>query len=181
MRPVLVQRPHQKAIEENVEQVRLSRFLAEINTHVPITYKIDDAVLNDIWNEKAYELLKRFNFKSLLKNFDKNIANTKIKEPSFYNHIIHINDQSMADDVFRKAKQTIVSNQNVGFYLLYEEGILYGFSLCFNQDAVYFALKGTVNEDYIARQFAELSSCCLSETSGKLITINLKEDRKSVV
>ncbi len=164
-----------KAIQEHIEQVKLSRFLAEINTHVPITYKVDDAVLNDIWNEKAYELLKRFNFKSLLKNFDKNIATIKTKEPLFYNHIIHIDNQSMADDIFKKAKETIASNQNVGFYLLYEEGILYGFSLCLNQDAVYFALKGIVREDYIAHQFAELSTCCLSETSGKLITINLKD------
>lgn len=164
-----------KAIQEHIEQVKLSRFLAEINTHVPITYKVDDAVLNDIWNEKAYELLKRFNFKSLLKNFDKNIATIKTKEPLFYNHIIHIENQSMMDDIFKKAKETIASNQNVGFYLLYEEGILYGFSLCLNQDAVYFALKGIVREDYIAHQFAELSTCCLSETSGKLITINLKD------
>lgn len=164
-----------KAIEEHIEQVQLSRFLAEINTHVPISYKIDDAVLNDIWNEKAYELLKRFNFKSLLKNFDTDITSVKTKEPLFYNHIIHIENQSMADDIFKKANDVIASNHNVGFYLLYEEGILYGFSLCFNQDCVYFALKGIVSEDYIAHQLVELSTYCLSETSGKLITINLKD------
>ena len=164
-----------KAIEEHIEQVKLSRFLAEINTHVPIEYKIDEAVLNDIWNERAYELLKRFNFKSLLKNFDTDITSVKTKEPLFYNHIIHIENQSMADDIFKKAKDVIASNHNVGFYLLYEEGILYGFSLCFNQDCVYFALKGIVSEDYIAHQLVELSTYCLSETSGKLITINLKD------
>ena len=164
-----------KAIEEHIEQVQLSRFLAEINTHVPISYKIDDAVLNDIWNEKAYELLKRFNFKSLLKNFDTDITSVQTKAPLFYNHIIHIENQSMADDIFKKANDVIASNHNVGFYLLYEEGILYGFSLCFNQDCVYFALKGIVSEDYIAHQLVELSTYCLSETSGKLITINLKD------
>lgn len=102
-----------KAIEEHIEQVQLSRFLAEINTHVPIEYKIDEAVLNDIWNERAYELLKRFNFKSLLKNFDTDITSVKTKEPLFYNHIIHIENQSMADDIFKKAKDVIASNHNV--------------------------------------------------------------------
>lgn len=161
-----------KSIEENIDQVKLSRFLSEINTNVPIEYQLDEAALHDIWNEQAYELLKRFNFKSLLKNFDSNV---KIKEPLFYNHIIHINDQMMADEVFKKAKEAIASNHNVGFFILYEEGIFYGFSICLDSDALYFSLKGMVDEDYTAQHFAELSKCCLSENSGQLITSNLKD------
>jgi len=162
-----------KAIEENKEQVQLSRFLVEININVPIDYDVKAAVLGDMFNEKSYELLKRYNFKTLLKKFDTTV---KTKEPEFYHHIVTISDKAMADEIFAKAVENVRAGSPIGFHILYEAGSIYGYSICLNEKELYFSLKnGLVNDEYIGRQFRKLAEYAAPSDCGKLITVNLKD------
>ena len=70
------------SITENIEQIKMSRFLSEIKTDVPIEYNIEDAKAGDFFNENSYELFKKYNFKNMLKKFE----NTDItaKDPDCY-------------------------------------------------------------------------------------------------
>ena len=56
------------SITENIEQIKMSRFLSEIKTDVPIKYNIEDAKAGDFFNENSYELFKKYNFKNMLNN-----------------------------------------------------------------------------------------------------------------
>lgn len=58
------------SLTENREQVEMSKVLATINTQVPIDYEIANARLSNVFTDKAYELFKRYEFKSLLKKFN---------------------------------------------------------------------------------------------------------------
>ena len=64
----------QKSITENAEQVKMSRFLAEININVPLDYNIENAEIGDFYNPASYELFKKYNFKTMLKRFDKDMT-----------------------------------------------------------------------------------------------------------
>lgn len=55
-----------KKVEENVEQVKLSKFLATIKTDVPITLNMDDLKLEKANEEKLQELFEDLEFRSLL-------------------------------------------------------------------------------------------------------------------
>ena len=55
------------SITENVEQIKMSRFLSEIKIDVPIDYKVEDSKAGDFFNENSYELFKKYNFKNMLK------------------------------------------------------------------------------------------------------------------
>jgi DNA polymerase-1 len=64
-------------LKEFAEQARMSKWLVTIKTDVPVEFGGDDGVVCDIFNEKAYELFKEYEFKSLLNRFntDKVTAN----------------------------------------------------------------------------------------------------------
>lgn len=46
------------SITENIEQIKMSRFLSEIKIDVPIDYKVEDSKAGDFFNENSYELLR---------------------------------------------------------------------------------------------------------------------------
>lgn len=66
------------------EQALKSKWLVTIKTNVPVNFNIEDAKIEDIFNENAYSMFKQYEFKSMLNRFDtdkvseKHIANYKI-------------------------------------------------------------------------------------------------------
>lgn len=46
------------SITENIDQIKMSRFLSEIKIDVPIDYKVEDSKAGDFFNENSYELLR---------------------------------------------------------------------------------------------------------------------------
>ena len=162
-----------KAISENKEQVRLSRFLAEININAPVTFNLDEALIRDFYNEKSYELFKRFNFKTFLKRFNSDVLS---QTPDIFDKYTLVDDFSKADNCFKEACLSLSNNNTVGFYLAWENEEISGISLCIDRDRIYFILKqGFVSDEYIVKQIC--SMCDITIKSGKrlLISMNIKD------
>ena len=57
-------------LQEYYEQGVLSKELATIKLDSPIDITFEEAKMNNIYTEEAYQLLKKLEFKSILKRFD---------------------------------------------------------------------------------------------------------------
>ncbi len=57
-------------LAQNAELARKSRWLVTIRTDAPVSFDIEDAKIHDIFNENAYHMFKRYEFKSMLTRFD---------------------------------------------------------------------------------------------------------------
>ena len=67
------------SLKENKELVELSKVLATINVDVPVAYDFGGAGIEDMFNERSYELFKKYEFKSLLRKFE-NTDKTSVDE-----------------------------------------------------------------------------------------------------
>ena len=54
-----------KKIEDNMEQIRFSKFLATIKTDVPVSLKLDEMALTDPDRDKLFAIFREMEFKSL--------------------------------------------------------------------------------------------------------------------
>lgn len=54
----------------NEELARLSKTLATINIQAPVECNIEEATVDNIYNEQSFEFMKRLEFKSIIKKFD---------------------------------------------------------------------------------------------------------------
>lgn len=162
-----------KAISENKEQVILSRFLAEININAPVTFNLDDALIKDFYNEKSYELFKRFNFKTFLKRFNSDVLS---QTPDIFDKYTLVDDFSKADNCFKEACLSLSNNNTVGFYLAWENGEISGISLCIDRDNIYFILKqGFISDEYIIKQICSMCDIALKSGKRLLISMNIKD------
>lgn len=57
-----------KSISENVEQIKLSRFLSEIKIDVDVDYNVNEALIDNMFNEESYKLLRDMTLKICLKD-----------------------------------------------------------------------------------------------------------------
>lgn len=68
-----------KKVEENVEQIKLSKFLATIKTDVPIELNMDELKLEEPNEEKLYEIFEELEFRTLITRVLKKKAPTPKK------------------------------------------------------------------------------------------------------
>ena len=71
-----------KKVEEHIEDIKMSRFLAEIKTDVPITLDLDNLQRKPINEEKLKEIFERLEFRSLMKKKLGNGDNTTASDIS---------------------------------------------------------------------------------------------------
>ncbi len=163
-----------KSISENVEQIKMSRFLAEINTEAPVEYDISQSLINNMFNDKSYELYKKYNFKSLLKRFDGESIKSKF---NVSDNFVMIEDLSEADNLFSNAKDRLSKGELCGFSVMVEDDINYGVSLTFSENEIYFVpMAGFVSSDYLNDKLTEMADICLKNNKRQLVTINLKDN-----
>ncbi len=161
-----------QSISENEQQVRMSRFLAEINIHVPLDYDINDSKVGEFFNSTSYELFKRFNFKSYLKRFEKTDINTSFDG---YDNFKLIDDFSEAESVFNKAEQEITKGADIGFSVMYEDNTVYGISLAFSSTEVCFIpMIGFISDLYLSDKLNKLADIATANKKRQLITVDLK-------
>ena len=136
-----------KSITENVEQVKLSKFLATININVPLDYSLEDARTGGYFNDDSYELFKRFNFKNMLKRFDSTPVNNELE---CYEYFKTIDDLSQAESIFETAVSMVSEEKNVGLSVLYDEDTNFGISLAMSEKEIYFIpAAGFISSDYL--------------------------------
>lgn len=153
------------SLKENYEQVKLSKELATINIFAPVDCDINDAVIGDMFTQKAYELFKKYNFKSMLKRFEQDIIS---KEPDIYQYFRVLEDLTLVDREFADAN---ASKEIIGVCTLCDEGRIYGVSISFGEKNVsYIPVQGLITEEYV---ISKLNDLC---TNGqKLAMLNIKE------
>ncbi len=101
-----------KALAEHFDMAQMSKVLATINTHVPIDFSFDDAEISDMYNDKAVEMMKWLEFKSLLPRFQKNGVS---KEADFkIENLKTVEDKYLAELILKDAKEY----SSIGFKIL---------------------------------------------------------------
>lgn len=88
-----------KALKEHYDLAQLSKELATIEVAAEIPFELEAAKFEDMYNEEAYALFQRLQFKNLLKRFEVT-APTHAVEDGF----TVITDKTQADAVFEQAR-----------------------------------------------------------------------------
>lgn len=164
----------QKSITENAEQVKMSRFLAEININVPLDYNIENAEIGDFYNPASYELFKKYNFKTMLKRFDKDM--TAAPKADALKDIVVIQELGDSENIIKKACEVINNGGNLGLSIIHEEKCIYGLGICLSEKETYFIIKqGFITEEYLKDAVQKLG--VLSDTNKKrqIRVFDLKE------
>lgn len=153
----------QKALEEHYDMAQLSKELATICLDCPILFSFEDAKIENLYTQEAYQYMKRLEFKSLLTRFDNGqIEGVKVEE-SFQ----VVRDFGQAESVFTAAANA----KTIGIQLILEQKEVKGLSLCFGEDQCYCILaEGFVTPDYLVEKGQKL---CRS-VSGAAV-LNLKQ------
>lgn len=164
----------QKSITENAEQVKMSRFLAEININVPLDYNIENAEIGDFYNPASYELFKKYNFKTMLKRFDKDM--TAAPKTDALKDIVVIQELGDSENIIKKACEVINNGGNLGLSIIHEEKCIYGLGICLSEKETYFIIKqGFITDEYLKDAVQKLG--VLSDTNKKrqIRVFDLKE------
>ena len=161
------------SISENAEQVKLSRFLAEININVPIEYDICNAAVGEFFNAESYELFKKYNFKTYLKRFD---GASVSKNFEAYDNFKLVEDFGEATEVFEKALSAVESGHCVGFSVMYEDDTNYGVSLALSEKEIYYIpMMGFVSEAFLNDNLCKIAKAAEEKNERLLVTIDLKQ------
>jgi len=145
-----------------VEQARLSKTLATIDTSCDVDIDIESAKLDDLYNEDAYKILKWLEFKNILNRFD--------VDASLFTDIgsrVIIIDRY---DDLKKILNDVKVQKNIGIHFI-SENDFYGCSLCFDEEKIYFIfINDTIKKEDIT---AYLSS--FKEKNIQLCFLDIKQ------
>lgn len=142
------------SLADNYDQVLLSKKLATIDIDAPVEYDVDSATLDNMFSDKAYEMFKRYNFKSLLKKFD---AATTTREPEIFDKFRTIEDFGEVEEYFAGAD----FGGCIGLKLLYKDGCVSGAALAHEDNSVcYIPVQGFVTEDYLKAKITDMAAVC---------------------
>ena len=98
-------------LEKGQEQAMLSKALATIKTDCALDYSLDEAVVPELFNEQSFAMVKRLEFKSLLKRFDKN----QQKNATKHLHIEKLETKDQYNDFIDRLYQTDPEVVGIGF------------------------------------------------------------------
>ena len=152
------------ALSENHEQALLSKTLATICVDCDLDFKIEEATIDNLFNEEVYLLFKRLEFKNLLSRFQtEEVSHTTGIEESFH----MVKELSEADQVFMKMNHL----EPVGLQLIIEQDAVLGLSICNNNKNITFIkCEGLITKEYLVDKVMQLAR------EGYLISlIGLKE------
>ena len=94
----------QKALSEHYDMAQMSKELATIVTSAPVAFRYEDAAVRDMYNDKALELVKKLEFKTIAARFVRSgEAETQTKGLSLDNLKI-VDDPFFAGVVLRDAR-----------------------------------------------------------------------------
>ena len=157
-----------KSVSENVEQIRLSRFLSEIKIDVDIDYNVTDASIDNMFNDESYKLFKKYDFKNMLKRCDGNIQS----EPECYQYFTSVTDLSEVEAVFDKACKQALAGKMVGLSIMAEQE-LYAIALALSDEEIYYIpVYGFVLANYLIEKTVALIN---ASANRALVIDNLKD------
>jgi DNA polymerase I len=154
------------SLKENKELAFLSQKLATICTDCGIDFRIEEAGLDNIYNEEVYLLFKRLEFKNLLSRFQKQeVSHTTGAEDAF----CLVEEFAEADKILNML--ILEAAHPVGLQMIVENCKLLGVSVCKEEEKVYFIkCAGFITQGYLSDKVSSLV-----KVSSLLSVIGLKE------
>lgn len=108
-------------LAEFQEQARLSKFLATIIRDMPLEWNAESLKIRNMFNEEAYELVKRLEFKSMFSRFEGAVITTEKKEEKAYRLVT---DREGAEKIMASLKKG-----EVGYAFVYDNEECQGLAL----------------------------------------------------
>ena len=146
-----------KALEEHYDMAQMSKKLAEICTDCGIEFSYEDAKIDNLYTEEAYQYMKRLEFKSLLPRFSG--AAQESGAESLRDHFSVISDLGEAEAFWKKADEA----ERIGAQLITKPGKedgareVAGLAVCLgDENCVLLEAAGFVTGEYLAGKMEEL-------------------------
>ena len=154
------------SLKENKDLAFLSKELATICTDCELEFTLEDAVLDNLYNEEVYKWFKNLEFKNLLSRFQETEIDHSL---GIEKHFVVVEELSEADRVFDSIKP--IEEQAVGLQMIIDKDELLGISVCYSEKQIYFILRtGMITADYLADR-----AMGLLRNKVSLAVIGLKE------
>ncbi len=154
-----------KSLMENRELAFLSKKLATICTDCAIDFKIEEAGIDNLYNEEVYLLFKRLEFKNLIARFQtEEVSHSTGMEKSF----VMVEDLTAADQTFEIMYK---GSDAIGLQMIIEDNRLLGLAVCKDKEKIYFIrCGGFITEEYLCDK-----ATVLAKAESLLSLIGLKE------
>ena len=171
------------SITENIEQIKMSRFLSEIKIDVPIDYKVEDSKAGDVFN-KAMDIadgIEKIGL-SIVRESELTAVGITLSDTEIYYIPVSgfVTESYLADrlsDVVSVASNRNIASANIKDYLdIFEKDKINGYPLvsekAFIDTAIAAYLLHPSNESYdyesLGREFLSLTYPSKTELLGKL-------------
>lgn len=161
-------------LQEYYEQGVMSKELAAIKLDCPVEIKLEDAKIQNIYTQEAYQLLKKLEFKSILKRFDGDDPD------EFQLETETIHDLIRAEEIFAQA----ADREQIGISI-YEENDRFWAGLSVEGKQIYLLpAEGFITKEFlldqISRLYVSVESVGMMETKEYLGELKIKEETPSV-
>ena len=149
-------------LSEHYDMAVMSKKLATIEINAPVDFDINDAKIDNLFTEAAFELFKRYELKSLLKKFD---SDSFGKSDYFAPEINQVSDFGALEQLAKEIKEL----KYAGLALDVSDGNLEACAFCIPNGIYYVPCEGFITEGYIMETLKDISQV------AELNVINLKE------
>lgn len=156
-----------EALRDHFDKAILSKELATINIDCGIDFSLEEAQLQNVYTDEAYQMFKELEFKNLLNRFEAPVKQDNHLEESF--HLVTALEE--AQEVLERLKE----QERIGVQFFVDESLV-GVSYTLSKEESYFvAVEGFITEAYLQDQTNEILK------AGKQIaTIGLKEQLERI-
>ncbi len=155
-----------ESLKENYDIAIKSRELATIITDCQLDFKVEDAIIGNIYNEDVFVIFKNLEFSNFLNRFDLDANSYNKIEDSFK----HITNKEQADETI-KARLGSEEKDIIGFKFIIDDNEVLGLSLTFSKSDVYFIeVNDQITIEVLSKYVDEFI-----KGDYILSTINLKE------
>ncbi|MEG0689382.1 MAG: DNA polymerase I, partial [Hungatella sp.] len=151
----------QKALGEHYDMAQMSKELATICLDCPIHFSYEDALIGNLYTEKAYQYMKRLEFKSILTRFDSD----QVQEAAIEQTFRFVRDLAVAEAIFAEAEHV----EKIGFQLILEQKQVKALALCLDEKRCYCILpEGFLSTAYLVEKGRNL---CAKRTQAAVLNL----------
>lgn len=160
-----------EAVRNNVDLAKMSKELATIKTDCKLGIAMEECLVEDMFNERAYHLIQSLDLKSILKRFDQDTGRDQKIEKNFVTLTTREEWSAFADKiqkdqpvavktVYRKdARMSVDGAGQMTLFMNEAEGRLLGMAVAFSRELVCFCKVGEKLTEYdITEQIKSLIS-----------------------
>ncbi len=169
-----------KAMSEHYSLAQISKRLATIDTNVDLNWSVDEAVLKEMYTEKAYEWFQKLEFKNFLNRFETTTSYESIEEKF---------KEAKEKEAIVKVLESAANSDCIGVALvkddkevlpLFQNSMGYSGLAIAVKDSVFLLREGDLTIEEIFRVFNEKLSnaplICGFELKDKLSYLELKKE-----